>query len=946
MAANRKTIHSIIQESAENRTLEDKSREQELLTQNKPKLLSYINNSVLGSQIPIPTPFGSRPLVYADYTASGRSLSFIENYMQSVVLPTYSNTHTYTSWVGLQTSFFRQEARALIERALNASEDDAILFCGSGSTSGANKLAEIMLRTNWGHKTSYFQQNRWGSFDCKLCNMAFATQGKYFSHIKSEFHLNRLPKEQQVIQADTKPVVFVSIMEHHSNILPWREAGAEIVVIPEDQTGKVDLQFLENELSKYRDYPYKVGSFSAGSNVTGIVSDVREITRLLHSYNALAFFDYAAVAPYVKINMNPSKEESIDALFLSVHKFVGGPGTPGVLAIKKSLLSNEVPTTPGGGTVYYVTEKEHTYLLNPEEREEGGTPDVVGSIRAGLVFQLKEAVGEDYIHEGERSISQKVTERLLRNPNIQLLGSTETERIPIFSFMVRCGGKFYHYSFICALLNDLFGIESRGGCVCAGPYTFSLLGIPYELSVELGNALNEGYDLFRVGFVRVNFNYFMSEETIDYILDAIDFVAENAIWFLPQYKFDMERSAFMHRAYSTKEGRHKARKWISEVTYATGEMSFPSYDSENLDNLGSYIQEAHKLAQNIKENRYAHFYMSDNTLEIPAHLEHLRWFILPSEALTFVKGRNIQLSTSESPFCPKNYSHVSLEPKLPEPLPTPKRKDKKKNPLFPKVPKKIIKRVMNAVNDFDMIKEGDRILVCISGGKDSLTMLHALKQVQRVSPKHFEIGAATVDPQVPEYDPSPLKAYLEKLAIPYFYEQYPIVELASAKMTKKVSLCAFCSRMKRGILYSCARREGYNVLALGQHLDDLAESFVMSAFHNGLLRTMKTHYVNDQNDLRIIRPLAYVRERLMKEYAEEAELPVIVENCPACFAAPTERHRTKLLLASQEQLIPDLFSSLLRTMKPVMSGNFEEVNTKRPRNEEEEECQECVFNPV
>jgi tRNA(Ile)-lysidine synthase TilS/MesJ len=199
-------------------------------------------------------------------------------------------------------------------------------------------------------------------------------------------------------------------------------------------------------------------------------------------------------------------------------------------------------------------------------------------------------------------------------------------------------------------------------------------------------------------------------------------------------------------------------------------------------------------------------------------------------------------------------------------------------------------------------------------------MLNVLRYIQKVSPKRFSLGAATVDPQTPEYDPSPLKKYLAELNIPYFYESQPIVELAAIKMTGKKSLCAFCSRMKRGILYSCARREGYNVLALGQHLDDLAESFLMSAFHNGLLRTMKANYTVQEGDLRVIRPLVYLRERMTKDYAEKAALPIIYENCPACFAAPQERHRVKLLLASQEQLIPDLFSSLLRAMKNPIAG--------------------------
>ena len=227
------------------------------------------------------------------------------------------------------------------------------------------------------------------------------------------------------------------------------------------------------------------------------------------------------------------------------------------------------------------------------------------------------------------------------------------------------------------------------------------------------------------------------------------------------------------------------------------------------------------------------------------------------------------------------------------------------------------KLVGKASFDFGMIREGDRILVGVSGGKDSLTLLNALRDRQRRSKVKFEVAACTVDPMAPEYDPSPLKTYMASLGVRYFFESHPIMETAKSKM-KNNSICAFCSRMRRGVLYSTARREGYNVLALGQHLDDLAESFMMSAFHNGVLRTMKAHYVNDEGDVRIIRPLVYVRERDLRDYAMLAGLPIINENCPACFSEPKERARVKRLLASQEHVHPTIFSGLMRAMVPLM----------------------------
>lgn len=234
-----------------------------------------------------------------------------------------------------------------------------------------------------------------------------------------------------------------------------------------------------------------------------------------------------------------------------------------------------------------------------------------------------------------------------------------------------------------------------------------------------------------------------------------------------------------------------------------------------------------------------------------------------------------------------------------------------------KPPKTLMRQIGRAIADYDMIRDGDRLLLGLSGGKDSLSLLHILNHLKSYAPIKFELGAMTVDPQVEGFDPSFLKTYLAELGISYFYESQPIAKQAEEQM-KNDSFCSFCSRMKRGIMYSTCRREGYNVLVLAQHLDDLAESFLMSAFRGGQLRTMKANYTNKEGDVRIIRPMVYVRERQTADFAREAGLPVVPDSCPACFAMPTEREHMKQLLATEEIHNKGLFKSLLTAMRPLI----------------------------
>ena len=336
-------------------------------------LISYIRDSVIGKDDAVDGPFGPRRVTYADYTASGRSLQFIEDYIRDAVLPLYANTHTESSGTGLQTTHFREEAREIIRQCVGADERHAVLFCGSGSTGAVNKLVDVLglrLPSNLEDKYSLTDQIPHGS----------------------------------------RPVIFIGPFEHHSNELPWRESIGDVVAISEDEDGHIDLDELEKALERYADRPLKIGSFSAASNVTGITTDTSAVSSLLHRHDALSFWDFAAAAPYISIEMGPSGEGDLsylDAIFISPHKMIGGPGTPGVLVARRELFSNRVPTVPGGGTVAYVNPDDHVYLDDIEQREEGGTPAIVESIRAGLVFQLKEAVGVEAIRRQEESFIRR-----------------------------------------------------------------------------------------------------------------------------------------------------------------------------------------------------------------------------------------------------------------------------------------------------------------------------------------------------------------------------------------------------------------------------------------------------------------------------------------------------------------------------------------------------------
>lgn len=566
--------------------------------------LSQIREEIIGEQSTVDTPFGIKPLVYADYTASGRSLGFIERFIQDQVLPFYANTHTETSYTGRHTTELREQARQTIRQAVNAADDHRLIFTGNGATAAVDKLITML----------------------ELKNVAAEQRSELISSEDVE-----------------RAVVFIGPYEHHSNELPWRESKAELVTIPLDAKGQIDLEFLTQKLEEYQHRRLKIASFSAASNVTGLKSPVEKISKLVKKYGFWSCWDYAAAAPYVGIDM---QVQDLDAVYISTHKFIGGPGTPGLLLVNQNMLNNRVPAVAGGGTVSFVTPTEHTYLSDVERREEGGTPGIVESIRAGLVFALQQAVGTDTIESLENQHTQEALARLSRHPNIEVMGDVDADRLSIISFRIKHDDKHLHYSFVVALLNDLFGIQARGGCSCAGPYGHYLLGLDDNDSREIEAEMNRGSMLLRPGWIRFNLNYFLSHSTVDYILSAIELLADSGAQLLPYYQYQhtpgvwcfqgerFGRSADLSAALTNWLAGGKSKDSASLLAAnkpdSTKEATLSGEPRmENHLSLEDSYRHCLALAKAQLLNPDAAWQRFE--LELASNAETLRWFILPQD---------------------------------------------------------------------------------------------------------------------------------------------------------------------------------------------------------------------------------------------------------------------------------------------------------------------------
>jgi selenocysteine lyase/cysteine desulfurase len=497
-----------------------------------PWTFDFLRSQIVGIDSAFDTPFGRRLMVYCDYTASGRCLVFVERYLQSLQR-IYANTHTEDDLTGRSMSRLLHAAERTIKESVNAGPMGRIVACGTGATGAIDKLQQIVGVA-----------------------LAPATRKAVGDLMRNYFGDAQVEAFRQYQQAH-QPVVFVGPYEHHSNEVTWRQGLATVVEVNLAADGSVDVVHLES-LLKDPEYQgrLRIGAFSAASNVTGMRSPVREIARLLHAHGAYACFDYAASAPYVEIDMNPvpqgDGDASMDAVFISPHKFLGGPGSSGVLVFNERLYARDLPpSVGGGGTVDYVSPIDQDFIKDVEEREKAGTPGVLQTLKAALALDLKRRIGVGRIEAREHQLLQQAMARWAPNDRIEILGNPDvSRRIGIVSFNLRdARGRYLHPKFVTVLLNDLFGIQSRAGCSCAGPYGHRLLGIDQPTSELYRDWVRKGFQGIKPGWCRVGFHYAMDDAEAAFIIEAVEFVAGQGHRFLPLYAFDPGTGLWSHREF-------------------------------------------------------------------------------------------------------------------------------------------------------------------------------------------------------------------------------------------------------------------------------------------------------------------------------------------------------------------------------------------------------------
>ncbi|MDR3610542.1 MAG: aminotransferase class V-fold PLP-dependent enzyme [Ignavibacteriaceae bacterium] len=471
-------------------------------------LEEYFSNyrkEIIGIDHEFESPYGKQKLVYADWIASGRLYLPIENILLNKFYPFVGNTHSESSETGsIMTSAYRN-ARKIIKNHVHAGENDVIIFAGFGMTAVINK----------------FQ---------RLLGLKFPEQLNMFTSI---------PESE-------KPVVFVTHMEHHSNHTSWLETICDVVIIGTDDQGLVNLDRLEVLLALYKDRKNKIGAFTAASNVSGIQTPYHQMAKMIHKYGGICLIDFAAAAPYVDINMHPEDPmQKLDAIFFSPHKFLGGPGTSGVMIFDSALYKRKIPDNPGGGTVDWTNPwGQHKYIDDIETREDGGTPGFLQAIKAGLAVKLKEQMGVNNITDREKELLRIAFPRLKKIPSLHILAQEHEERLGIISFYV----EDIHYNLMVKLLNDRYGIQMRGGCSCAGTYGHYLLHVDPTRSKRISDKIDQGDFSLKPGWVRFSLHPTMTNEELEYILTAIEEIIINAKAWSEDYSYSSKTNEYYHKA--------------------------------------------------------------------------------------------------------------------------------------------------------------------------------------------------------------------------------------------------------------------------------------------------------------------------------------------------------------------------------------------------------------
>ncbi|MCP4289163.1 MAG: aminotransferase class V-fold PLP-dependent enzyme [Gammaproteobacteria bacterium] len=536
-----------------------------------------LRREIIGIDTLIQTPYGERVMLYADYTASGRSLRFVENYLLSLQ-KLYANSHTEDDLSGRLTTDLLHQAESIIKQAVNAGPEGRIIACGSGATGAIDRMQQLV--------------------GVKLPAASHALlDGLLQGFLGGE--------KKQALDSyieSHQPVVFVGPYEHHSNEISWRESMASVVEVRMDADGAIDLIHLEQLLN---DPCYKgrlrIGSFSAASNVTGMRSPISDIARLLHKHDALAMFDFAASAPYVSIDMNPPASDedgdaSLDAVFISPHKFLGGPGSSGLLVFNQRCYHEELaPSIAGGGTVDYVGPEDHDFISDIEAREKAGTPGILQTLKAALAFEVKSTIGIDNIERREAEMTRLAFERWGKHPQIEILGNQDpARRVAILSFNIRDPkGQYLHPRLVTTLLNDLFGIQSRAGCSCAGPYGHKLLDIDPAKADEYRQWITRGYHGIKPGWCRVGFHYTFDTTDVEYLLSSVEFIAEQGYLFVHQYKFDARGGRWQHKHWQETSSQFSLQAALA----LEGSDDKPIGEAERKTLFQDYLNQARQQAQ-------------------------------------------------------------------------------------------------------------------------------------------------------------------------------------------------------------------------------------------------------------------------------------------------------------------------------------------------------------